>query len=197
MACKTGRFCARRKYFTLMGAVIVVGFIAGAFAASQGSLGKLSGNTMVIIELSLAALTGALAGLAACWLSTPDVRQQKWVIWLPILPLTCLSFLISYEFLIIPFQFEAGVITMKCMGSIASLAILPAVCLAILLRQHRTTHNNWFTAMSVTAVGCFVYFCSRLICPKDDMEYLLVWHYIPTLAITIISAIIVRRAVKW
>ncbi len=190
-------FCPARTFFKWTGLMLIIAGIGILYAAEKGILARLS-EPFLIFELLLAATTGLLAGLASCWLSTPDVKQQKWIVWLPFFPLTCLCFIISYSLFIQPLHSVTDGISVHCATTTSLLALLPAISLAMLLKHHRTTHNKLFTATSVIAIGAFAYFCSRLICPKDDIMHLLLWHYAPTVILALIVAIFTRKFfVKW
>jgi len=172
--------------------------IALLMTISRSDLNDIVTMPMMLAELLFALATGLLSAVAASWLSTPDVKQQKWVVWLPFIPFSLLCILVIHNIIMIPMELlNSGDDSIHCITITYSLALIPAIALIILLKLNANTHSTLFSVMSVMSVAAFSYFCSRLICYKDNIEHLLIWHYIPVLLLAIVAAIIGSKLLRW
>lgn len=182
----------------LFAALLFVG-LTTIFMGFRDDINNKLHSEMFVLEMISALAVGLLGALAANWLSIPDVNQQKWVVWLPFIPLTILTFLIGYEFYVQPLHLEnthseKGIL---CAGDVLWLISLPALLLFVLLRKAATTHTRMSSFMAILAVCAFAYISARLVCPNDDLGHLLLWHYSPILFVSVVGAAIGYRVLKW
>lgn len=178
-------------------ALIIAGAVTLLLGVRSDMSSKLN-STLYMVEMFSALATGLLAALAAHWLALPDVRQQKWVLWLPIFPLTVLVFMIGYQFFIQPLNLgkeegqHAG-----CIMDVVYVATFPAILLFFLIYKAATTKSKLASTMAVISVLAFGYMSSRIICPSDALTHLLLWHYLPIVFFSIAGAFIGYRVLKW
>jgi hypothetical protein len=67
----------------------------------------------------------------------------------------------------------------------------------LVLRMAATT-RTWLTSfMAVLAVLSFSYLSMRLICSKESLEHLLLWHYAPAIIFAFVGAVLGRMVLRW
>jgi hypothetical protein len=185
-----------RLTYWLVGMALVV-TASMVFIGIRGDVHNKMEESLFILELLSALATGLLAAIAAEWLSTPDIRQQRFVIWLPVVPLSILAFLIIYQWVIQPIhQAESEMYTL-CLMDLVLIAALPAATLFFLLKKAASTSHRLMSWMALLASLAFAYFSSRLICPNDDIEHVILWHFLPMLVISSIGAAVGSVLLKW
>lgn len=155
---------------------------------------KLS-STLFLLEIFFALSTGVLAALAANWLSVPDIRQQKWVVALPFIPLFGLCAVATYDFSLAP-SFDI-VRSAYAVVDMLTVAIVPAVILFTMLRKAATTHRWAASIMAIMAVSSFGYVASRLVCRVDEPGQIFTCHLTPMFIIGVIGALFGVRLLKW
>ena len=184
----------------LLKAIIVFSLIIVAvlLTISRSDLHDIVSMPIMLAELLFALATGLLSAVAASWLSTPDVKQQRWVVWLPFIPFTMLCILVLHNIIMTPMDLLANDdFGVHCITITYAFAFIPAIALIVLLKCNANTHSTLFSVMSVMSVATFGYFCSRLICYKDNLEHLLIWHYIPVVLLSVVAAMIGSKLLRW
>jgi len=185
------------KLFLIWGISLIAVALFMVFVVRREDLWLKLQSGSFFSEIMFAFATGLFGALAASWLATPDVKQQKWVIWLPFLSLTFLMMLVAYQVVIQPVNITESDFGIGCAVDIFIFIMIPAVILLFILRKAASTHNILSSVVAVISVASFGYLCSRLICPNDILEHLILWHYLPILLVAIIAAFIGAKVLKW
>jgi hypothetical protein len=190
----------RHPFIRFLFCILVAGIFVGGsvyFIGIRHDIIDAVDNKAFIAEILAALATGFLSALTANWLAIPDVRQQKWVVWLPFFPLSFFVFMASYQFIIQPIHLAMPEAGAACVLDIIWLISLPAIVLFILLRRAATTHTKMASFMAVLSVLSFGYLCARLVCANDNLPHLLFWHYLPILIIGVFGAVMGSKILRW
>lgn len=150
------------------------------------------------LELYLAGATGLIAALAASWLSTPDCKQQRWMFWMPFLPLSGLIGVVAYG---LYKDMEVGQMEMTdqkhCLTSMLLFVVVPSVIFYAILRRAATTRPCWTASMAAIAVGSFAYIAMRLVCEMTLRLDVVVWTVLPLTVAGFILALLGGKWLKW
>lgn len=194
---RKGECCPiRQTLLWLLGAGVLF-YIGAEFIGMRDDVSHKMHEQAFVVELLAALATGLFGALAANWLAIPDQKQRPWISWLPLAPLAFFVAIAVYQFVVTPIDLNAGPRYPGCTRNFLLVTAIPAVLLFVLIRRAATTHSFMASAMAVLAVAAFGYIASRMICRLDDLSHLLFWHYLPFLGITIVSAVIGERLLRW
>jgi hypothetical protein len=128
---------------------------------------------------------GFLAGLAAFILSVPDTKIRKPVmallggasgIWL---------FLIGLELLQAGFEMPDK--AESCFIGLTMAMGAPLALGIVMVIRGAAIWHGWAGYALVLSVGSFSALAMRFICPNDSPAHLLVWHFLPVLALAVIG----------
>lgn len=153
---------------------------------------------LFVSEIIISMLLGISAALSASWLSTPDGKQQKWMYWLPFIPLLGLA-----AILLARFGFESTP-TIPAAGYIKPLVVshiifvvLPLIFFFVILKRAATTRPAWTSGMACLAIAAFAYIGLRLVIPTDSAQQILLLLVAPQLALWLISRPLGARLLRW
>lgn len=174
-----------------------------AFAGFRPDIKEKVSEIPFLIELGLAIFTTVFAGVAAVWLSLPDIRQQAWVRWLPFVPLSLLvAFLGSgiepgMSEMAHAFSEECQMGKYDCAVHLVLLALIPGIILFFIMRRAAPVHYFWAGGMAVLAVTGSGYILMRLLEENDSFFHLFLWHFLPMVCCSIVGIFIGKWALRW
>lgn len=151
------------------------------------------------LELFLCAVVAATAGTAAAFLAVPDSNQEHWIKWLPFLPITALGAL-----LLSGSGIGAGMLSASASipqyGVVLKfllLAVIPGIFLFAIIRSAATVQCCWAGSMAALAVGSLAYLVLRLVETGGNTADVMVWCYLPMLALTMAGMILGKILLRW
>ncbi len=173
-------------------------YIAINYIGMRTDLDSFLSRQICQIELYLAGITGVLSALAASWLSTPDHKQQRWVYWLPFVPLVGLAINLVWQFSL---DMQQGAMEMNMNWTCTTQALLfisiPAIAFFFILKRAASTHVVWTAGMATLSVASFAYFALRLVCQVPHTGSAILWGVIPLLIVSIFLILLGSRFLRW
>lgn len=187
-----------KRFIYWLGFTALIATVASiAIGTRHDLLDKLS-SELFLVEIILALATGLLAALSANWLSIPDAGQKKkWLLWLPVVPLSFLCMMVIYQLIMKPMHIMESNQNILCGTDIIVVALIPTVILFLLLKRAASTSSKLCSSMAMIAVLALGFLCSRLICPNDELGHLLISHYLPVLIVAVFGTYIGSKLLRW
>ncbi len=152
---------------------------------------------MEIISLVCMILTLALSSL---WLSYPDIRQQTWMISLPLFP--ALLFLVLQIYRVI--HPESGAMPISesehgfhCILCIILYALIPGFWLFKTIRSYATTHPKLEGAIVLASSASLGLLMLKIIEKNDSAIHLFVWHLMPIIFLSLIGCVLGKKYLTW
>ncbi len=149
-----------------------------------------------IAEIALLAAMMVLSAISAILLSYPDRYQKHWLVWLPLLPVVLFVALLVYECMTMPlmFSFLGGG---ECTICICLYSSVPAFVLMRLLRKQATTAPLATGMVALLAASSMACLAIRLVEENSSIGHLIVWHYIPLVALALLGVLLGKKMLKW
>ncbi|MCB9984005.1 MAG: DUF1109 domain-containing protein [Rhodospirillales bacterium] len=178
--------------------VIAIIYVSGLvyIVGVRSDIGEKFSDPAYMIEIFLMAFTALSSGIAASYLSVPDMRGAKWVIAPPLtaLAIFCVWSIIraSAEGMHMPhIHFD------HCMGEGVFISVAPLALLITLIRKGASTHPYLGALMNAMAAAGLGYVGLRFTCSMDTVGHATVSHLIPYVIIGMILALSARKVFKW
>ena len=139
-------------------------------------------------------------GLAAVWLCYPDLRQQPWVVALPLFWLLVFAGLCLYRFThpalttVLP---EDAHNAFACVGCILLYAAAPGIWMFYSLRRYAPTHPMLAGGIAMLAAAGIGAIVLKFAEANDAVPHLLVWHVLPVLALTAAGSWLGLWLLRW
>lgn len=154
------------------------------------------------LEMLLTVTLTISACIGAHWLSYPDIRQQRFVI---VIPLLLLLVLISWQFTKMAVErppisdIWAGEIYMPldCAAHIFVFSLLPAAMIYLFMRRAASTHPYLTGGMALLSASSLSYLLLRLAEANDSLLHIFFWHMTPMLILCLIGALLARKGLQW
>lgn len=153
-------------------------------------------DPVFITELLLLAALSLSSGIAAIWLSYPDIRQQSYVLYPPPILLGALLAFYLWQLFQNPIAMPA-MDGMECVVCILMFGALPTVLALLLMRRNGTTHPRkgaMAALLAALSLGCLGI---RLCEPQENVTHVLTWHYGPMVFFTLLCVFFGRRLLRW
>lgn len=135
--------------------------------------------------------------LSAAVLAFPDLHQMRKSAWSP-------AVLFALFLIVMLFAWHADsppaplpVHSFECTVSITLFALLPATWTFLALRRFATTHSRWAGSVALLSAFSVGALWLRLHEQNDSISHVLLWHYLPMLAIGLLGWGMGRRLLKW
>ena len=143
---------------------------------------KLQQN-LFVIEILISLAMGISGAFAATWLSLPDVNQQPTMRAIPFIFLLALSIMIISQYFIYPVDgIDNG---LQCFINLSLTIIIPTCFVFYLITKAASVYGG----LTGVAVGLFVngfgYATSRITEINDNIGHVLLWHFLPMIAIIV------------
>lgn len=139
-------------------------------------------------------------GFSAIWLAYPDLRQKKWVLFMP---LPCIA---TYVGLIVwrslqndmPSAAQESVGNgIDCVRCIVVNSIVPGLRMFFYLRRCATTHPILAGGIGLLTSACVGVLILKFVEPNDSVLHLLAWRVTPTLLLGMVGAVIGKKYFFW
>lgn len=139
------------------------------------------------------------ASISAIWLSYPDLRQQRWVVALP------LPFLAAYSILLInrvlapvmatvPLEVDHGI---ECSLCITIFALIPGLMLLRIMRRYASAHPRAAGALALLASASIGNLALKFAEANDSVPHLLLWHVGPIIVLGMIGSWLGKKFLSW
>ncbi|MGH1404891.1 MAG: NrsF family protein [Alphaproteobacteria bacterium] len=179
-------FCGAVLYITF--AILVLGFRPDFFDKVI--------QISYMAELTLLVFISMSAAFCSLWLTVPDMRGAKWMLYIPVVAFS--AFLVWHgirmgmeEYVIPHMRFHPCHIEAFIFG------VLPAIALLFLSSKGNTTHPILLSFMNILAVGSLGYTGLRITCVSDDIGHLFADHFLPYILLGIVVTFVGRRIYRW
>ncbi len=153
-------------------------------------------DPIYVFELSHALAISISAVICSLWLCVPDMREQKWMIAVPLsLFATFIVWVLLKSTLDMhkTFTLDWG----HCHEDSILFGVVPALAILFISIKGRTTHPNLISLMSAISVGGLGYMGLRITCASDDIGHLCVYHILPYLLLGLLVTIFAKRIYRW
>lgn len=139
------------------------------------------------------------SSMSAIWLSYPDLRQQRWVVALP------LPFLAAYSFLLIsralvPVTATAALEAdhnIACGLCITMFALIPGFMLFRIMRRYATAHPSSAGALALLASASIGNLALKFAEANDSVPHLLLWHVTPIILLGFVGGWLGKKFLSW
>ena len=149
-----------------------------------------------IIEISTVFLLSLSAALTSMWLKTPDIRGQKYMLYIPLALLTFLCGFAAYFLSEINFNLP-HIHWHMCYLEALIFAVIPATALIILSTKGKTTRPYMLGLMNTLTIGALGYIGLRITCASDDPGHICVYHALPYIVFALVITFIGNRIYRW
>jgi len=135
--------------------------------------------------------------ISAALLVFPDLHQKRGVAFAPV------AFFVLFLPVIL-FAWHADspsaplpVHSFECTVSITLMALLPSVWTFYAMRKFASTHSRWAGGIALLSAFSIGALWLRLHEINDSITHLILWHYLPMLAIGLIGMWLGKKLLKW
>ena len=149
----------------------------------------------------IATLTALVASscVSAVWLAFPDLRQQRWVVLLPLPFLAMYTCLLAYRVLVPeatlpPIGENNG---LDCGLCITLFALIPGLTLFYIMRCYGTTHPRAAGALGLLTSASIGHLALKFAEANDSVPHLLVWHLLPIIGLGLIGGWLGKKYLSW
>jgi hypothetical protein len=148
-------------------------------------------------ELLALLLLFVTASLSAAVLAFPDLHQMHKSAWSPAVAfaLFLLVMLLAWRADNPPAPLPLH--SFECTASITLFALLPAAWTFLSLRRFASTHSRWAGSVALLSAFSVGAIWLRLHEISDSIYHVMLWHYLPMLAIGLLGWWLGKRLLKW
>jgi len=181
----------------ILGALFYVAtLVLGYFGARPDLAAKLVEPLFAAETFSLLALI-VTASYAATLLSFPDLYQRKRALLLPIIAAATFALVLALEWMADTPPAPPPPHAMECLLCITLLALPPALIIFYKIRRMASTRPALAGCAALLASFGIGALTLRLSEPTDSISHLLVWHYLPMIAVGLIGLALGRKIFRW
>ncbi len=154
-------------------------------------------NPWFNMELLTLLLVFVSATLGAAVLAFPDLYQKRALAWAPLVAFLLFTATMAGAWLVDLPPSPKPVHNIECTASITLTALLPALWTFLSLRRYASTHSQWAGSVALLSAFSVGAIWLRLHEDTDSITHVVVWHYLPMLAIGLIGFWLGKRLLKW
>lgn len=155
------------------------------------------GQGSFLFEIGFSLVMAIAAALSTGWLSVPDMREQKWLLYPPFILFAVFILFIGIKSYSEGIGVPHNMIFHKCIKDALILACLPIAGFIALSRTGHTTHPVTLAAMSALSTGSLGWIALRLTCSNDTIGHNFFYHFIPFALIGIALGLLARKLYRW
>ena len=152
-----------------------------------------------LFSAELIALTCILitSFFSASILSFPDIHQKPMLAWLPLIPLQAFAGIIYASWINDIPPSPAPEHDYICLICIVMFSLLPALVMMTALRKYATTHYHLTGCIALLASGALGCLILRISEQTDSISHIVLWHYMPMIALAAAGVWIGQKVLKW
>lgn len=141
-------------------------------------------------------MAGVLAAVAAAILSVPDTRIRAHV-WGMLGLSSAIWLVVIVEQLSQGWPGLSAVGERNCLTDLVLLAVVPAIAAFFAATRAAPVWRGWAGFAMTLAAGSFAALGMRFICANEEPAHLLVWHFLPVLALALFGMGLGEILLKW
>jgi hypothetical protein len=180
-----------------MGAAALYLALALALSGPRPDLLARLHSTWFVAELAALLAIFIVTALSAAVLAFPDLHQKRGLAFLPVLPFLLFLLVMFCAWRADSPPAPLPVHSFECTLGITLMALLPALWTFYSMRSYASTHYQWAGSVALLSAFSVGALWLRLHEATDSIAHVIVWHYLPMLAIGLIGMWLGRRLLKW
>ena len=198
----TGKIKARPAQHPFMlslkwtGAAVLYLLISLVLSGLRPDLGKALHNFWYDAELFMLLLLFISCAISAGLLAFPDLHQKRLLALGPVVMFGLFVLLMLFSWDVTPIA-PLPVHSWQCTLSITLFSVLPAGWTLYAMRKYASTHTGWAGSVAVLSAFSIGALWLRLLEVNDSIPHVLLWHYLPMLAVGLIGLVLGRKLLKW
>lgn len=149
-----------------------------------------------IAELAMLLLLFLATAISAALLSFPDLHQKSALAYAPVAVFALFVLLMLAAWIEVPAA-PLPVHSWQCTLSITLFSLLPATWTFYVMRKYASTHYRWAGSIALLSAFSVGALWLRLHEVNDSIHHVLLWHYLPMLAVGLIGLWLGKKLLKW
>lgn len=154
-------------------------------------------NPWFDMELLALLMVFVSAMLSAAVLAFPDLHQKRVLAWTPAVTFLLFTAVMASAWLADSPPSPKPVHSIECTASITLTTLFPALWTFLSLRRYASTHSQWAGSVALLSAFSVGAIWLRMHEETDSIAHVVVWHYLPMLAIGLIGFWLGKRLLKW
>ena len=157
------------------------------------------GQSLFLAEIAVLTALVISSCVSAVWLAFPDLRQQRWVVLLPLPLLTLYICMLIYRLLVPAATLPpiGEIHGTACSICITLFALLPGLTLFRIMRRYATTRPCAAGALALLASASIGHLALKFAEANDSVPHLLVWHMVPIILLGLLGGWLGRKFLSW
>jgi hypothetical protein len=147
-------------------------------------------------ELAMLLLLFIATAISAALLSFPDLHQKTALAYAPIAVFALFVLLMFAAWVEVPAA-PLPVHSWQCTLSITLFSLLPAAWTFYAMRKYASTHYRWAGSIALLSAFSVGALWLRLHEVNDSIHHVMLWHYLPMLAVGLIGLWLGKKLLKW
>jgi hypothetical protein len=179
-----------------MAAAIVYLIVSLALSGLRPDLAQALQQPWLVAELAALLLVFIATAISAALLAFPDLHQKRMLAFAPVwlfAMFVLLMLLAWYASTPAPLPVHSW----QCTLSITLFSLLPAAWTFYAMRQYASTHTRWAGSIALLSAFSVGALWLRLHEVNDSIEHVLLWHYLPMLAVGLLGLWLGKKILKW
>lgn len=176
--------------------IIIYSFLVQMIIGLRPDISIKLSSPLFLTEILMLALVVITTCLSAIFLSFPDIRQKRWMVFMPIV-----SFLLFIAALAAEYfgtdPTSAHIHGIECLLGICLYSLLPAAFMLQFIRNQATTHYYLAGTVSMLFASALGSILLRFAENTDSISHLIQWHYLPMFGFGILGLCLGRVFLKW
>lgn len=180
-----------------MSAAVIYLAVSLALSGLRPELWAKLHDTWFAAELAVLLAIFIVTSLSAALLSFPDLHQKRGLAFAPILPFAAFLLVMLFAWQADSPPAPLPVHSFECTIGIMLMALLPAVWTFYSMRRYASTHYHWAGSVALLSAFSIGAVWLRLHEVNDSIAHVILWHYLPMLAISLFGMWLGARLLKW
>jgi hypothetical protein len=147
-------------------------------------------------ELAMLLLLFMATAISAALLSFPDLHQKSALAYAPVAVFALFVLLMLAAWIEVPAA-PLPVHSWQCTLSITLFSLLPAAWTFYAMRKYASTHYRWAGGIALLSAFSVGALWLRLHEVNDSIHHVMLWHYLPMLAVGLIGLWLGKKLLKW
>lgn len=148
-------------------------------------------------EIVLLVLMCVSTALSAAVLAFPDLHQRGWLTRVPLALFGVFSVVMAFSWQADKPPAPLPIHSFECTLSILAAALLPAVWVMYTLRHYASTHVRWAGSTALLFAFSVGALWLRLHEVNDSVIHVILWHYLPMIAVGWLGLSVGQKWLRW
>jgi hypothetical protein len=167
-----------------------------ALSGLRPDLAQALQNPWYVAELAMLLLLFIATAISAALLSFPDLHQKSALAYAPVAVFALFVLLMLAAWIEVPAA-PLPVHSWQCTLSITLFSLLPAAWTFYAMRKYASTHYRWAGGIALLSAFSVGALWLRLHEVNDSIHHVMLWHYLPMLAVGLIGLWLGKKLLKW